>query len=71
VRQQVERLPRWIDIYSGVTRLYGFCALQKPADMEGLWFAIPGAQAPPPWVYIIVTDRQLKQTVTSNPVIIP
>lgn len=61
----------WVDIYTGTKRLNGFCALKSPEELNGLWFAVPGSQAPPPWVYFTLTDRQSNQIVTSNPVTIP
>ncbi len=61
----------WVDIYSGMTRLNGFCALANPTDMDGIWFVAPRAGPRPAWVYIVVTDRQTQQRVMSNPVTIP
>ena len=57
----------WIDIYdqSG-KRLYGFCALSKPADLNGIWFALEEAVVPPSYVYIEMTDRQTNTRYKSN-----
>ena len=39
----------WVDILDSRTnkRIYGFCALKKPADLTELWFAKKADQAPP------------------------
>lgn len=57
----------WVDFYdqSG-RRLNGFCALSKPADLNGIWFAIEVGTVPPSWVYIELTDRQTSTKYKSN-----
>lgn len=57
----------WVDFYdqSG-KRLNGFCALTKPADLNGIWFAIEEGTVPPSWVYIELTDRQTNTKYKSN-----
>ena len=57
----------WVDIYdqSG-KRLYGFCALGKPDDLSGIWFALEEGVVPPSWVYIEMTDRQTNTKYKSN-----
>ena len=57
----------WVDFYdqSG-KRLQGFCALSKPADLSGIWFAIEEGTIPPSWVYIELTDRQTNTKYKSN-----
>lgn len=57
----------WVDFYdqSG-KRLNGFCALGKPADLNGIWFAIEEGTVPPSWVYIELTDRQTNTKYKSN-----
>ena len=57
----------WIDFFdqSG-KRLYGFCALAKPADLNGIYFAIEDGVVPPSWVYIEMTDRQTNTKYKSN-----
>ena len=57
----------WIDFFdqSG-KRLYGFCALAKPADLNGIYFAIEDSVVPPSWVYIEMTDRQTNTRYKSN-----
>ena len=57
----------WVDFYdqSG-KRLNGFCALGKPADLDGIWFAIEEGEIPPSWVYIELNDRQTNTKYKSN-----
>jgi hypothetical protein len=57
----------WVDIYdqSG-KRLYGFCALGRPDDMNGLWFALETNVIPPSWIYIEMNDRQTNTKYKSN-----
>lgn len=57
----------WVDFYdqSG-KRLFGFCALSKPADLETIWFALEEDKIPPSWVYIELTDRLTNTKYKSN-----
>lgn len=57
----------WVDFYdqSG-KRLYGFCALSKPADLSKIWFALEEGVIPPSWIYIEMTDRQTNTKYKSN-----
>ena len=57
----------WIDFFdqSG-KRLYGFCALAKPADLGTIYFAFEDGTIPPSWVYIEMTDRQTNTKYKSN-----
>jgi hypothetical protein len=57
----------WVDFYdqSG-KRLYGFCALTKPADLNGIWFSLEEGVVPPSWVYIELHDRQTNTKYKSN-----
>jgi hypothetical protein len=57
----------WVDFYdqSG-KRLYGFCALGKPADLSGIWFALEESVIPPSWIYIEMNDRQTNTKYKSN-----
>jgi len=57
----------WVDFYdqSG-KRLYGFCALAKPADLNGIYFALEESVLPPSYVYIELTDRQTNTKYKSN-----
>lgn len=57
----------WIDFYdqSG-KRLNGFCALLKPSDLNGIWFALEEGVVPPSYVYIELNDRQTNTKYKSN-----
>ena len=57
----------WIDLYdqSG-KRLYGFCALAKPQDLNQIYFQIEDSTTPPSWIYIEMTDRQTNTKYKSN-----
>lgn len=57
----------WVDFFdqSG-KRLYGFCALGKPADLSGLWFALEAGILPPSYVYIEMNDRKTNTKYKSN-----
>jgi len=57
----------WVDIYdqSG-KRLYGFCALSKPQDLNQLYFMLEDSVVPPSWIYIELTDRQTNTKYKSN-----
>ncbi len=57
----------WVDFFdqSG-KRLYGFCALTKPGDLNQIWFSIEQGIVPPSWVYIEMTDRQTNTKYKSN-----
>ncbi len=63
----------WVDFHraSDNSYIYGFCALGQPSDLNGIWFAVPAGTAPPPNVYIIMTDRLTSTTYTSNVVAVP
>jgi hypothetical protein len=62
----------WVDIYDGDgKRLYGFCALGKPADLQELWFALRSDTAPPAFAYIELLDRLTGKRYRSNKVAIP
>ncbi|NTU81931.1 MAG: hypothetical protein HGA45_21560 [Chloroflexales bacterium] len=57
----------WVNIHASDGRyLYGFCALGAAANLRKLWFAVEAGQSPPPAVYIVLNDRRLKRTVSSN-----
>ena len=57
----------WVDFYdqSG-KRLQGFCALGKPGDLNGIWFALEDGVIPPSWVYIEMNDRKTNTKYKSN-----
>lgn len=57
----------WIDFYDQRgKRLYGFCSLQKPDDLNSIWFAFEADAIPPSWVYIEMTDRKTNTKYKSN-----
>jgi hypothetical protein len=57
----------WVDIYDQRgKRLYGFCALAKPADLGHIWFALEADAVPPSWVYVELTDRATNTKYKSN-----
>ena len=57
----------WVDFFdSRGKRLYGFCALGKPADLHNIWFALEDGVVPPSWVYIELNDRQTNTKYKSN-----
>ena len=57
----------WIDIFDQRGhRLYGFCALGRPSDLNQIWFALPEGQVPPSYVYIEINDRQTNIKYRSN-----
>jgi hypothetical protein len=57
----------WVDVFdqSG-KRLNGFCALGKPAALNGIWFALEEDVVPPSWVYVELNDRQTNTKYKSN-----
>lgn len=57
----------WVDFFdSRGKRLYGFCALGKPGDLNGIWFAMEDGVVPPSYVYIEMNDRQTNTKYKSN-----
>jgi hypothetical protein len=57
----------WVDFFDARgKRLYGFCALGKPADLGTIWFALESNVVPPSYVYIEMTDRQTSTKYKSN-----
>jgi hypothetical protein len=57
----------WVDFFDQRgKRLYGFCALASPADLNGIWFALESNVVPPNYVYIELTDRQTNTRYKSN-----
>ena len=57
----------WIDFFdqSG-KRLYGFCALAKPADLSDISFSLEEGTTPPSWIYIEMNDRKTNTKYKSN-----
>jgi hypothetical protein len=57
----------WVDFFDQAgKRLYGFCALGKPADLGGIWFATEEGVIPPSWIYTEINDRQTNTKYKSN-----
>lgn len=57
----------WVDFFDSTgKRLYGFCALSKPADLGKIWFALEEGVIPPSYVYIELNDRQANKKYKSN-----
>jgi hypothetical protein len=57
----------WVDIYDQAgKRLYGFCALTKPDDLNSIWFALEETAVPPSYVYVELTDRATNTKYKSN-----
>jgi len=57
----------WVDFFDQRgKRLYGFCALGAPAQLNSVWFALPVGEVPPSWVYIEINDRQTNTKYKSN-----
>lgn len=57
----------WVDFFeSRGRRLYGFCALGNPSNLDGIWFALPEGQIPPSYIYIEINDRQTNTKYRSN-----
>ncbi len=57
----------WVDFFdSRGKRLYGFCALGRPADLGSIWFALEDDVIPPSYVYIEMNDRQTNTKYKSN-----
>lgn len=57
----------WVDFFdSRGKRLYGFCALGKPDDLNGIWFSTAEGEVPPSYVYIELNDRQTNTKYKSN-----
>jgi hypothetical protein len=57
----------WVDFYDQRgKRLYGFCALGKAADLNGIWFALEEDVIPPSFVYIELNDRKTNTKYKSN-----
>ena len=57
----------WVDFFDQRgKRLNGFCALGKPDDLTGIWFAMESDIVPPSYVYIEMNDRQTATKFKSN-----
>ncbi len=59
----------WVDIYdTSGNRLYGFCALSSPSELQNLWFAVEKGETPPDGVYVVLRDRRCNEDYASNQV---
>lgn len=57
----------WVDFFAqGGKRLYGFCALNTPQNLDKIWFAVEEGQVPPSWIYIDIIDRKTGLKYRSN-----
>lgn len=58
----------WVDFFENRTnrRIYGFCALGNPSNLDGIWFAVPEGTVPPSYIYIELIDRQTNTRYRSN-----
>lgn len=57
----------WLDIFDQTgKRLYGFCAIGSPNDLNKIYFALEEGVIPPSWVYIEMNDRQTNTKYKSN-----
>lgn len=57
----------WVDLFdSRGKRLYGFCALGSPNDLNSIWFGLPESEIPPSYIYIEMNDRQENKKYKSN-----
>ena len=58
----------WIHRASDSSRMYGYCAFEKPSDLTQMGFAMLQGTPPPAGMYVTLTDRRTNQIVTSNTV---
>lgn len=57
----------WVDLFDQRgKRLYGFCALGNPDNLNGIWFGLEAGEVPPSWIYIEMNDRQTNTKYKSN-----
>lgn len=57
----------WVHFFDSTgKRLYGFCALGKPADLAKIWVSFEEGTIPPSYVYIELHDRQTNTKLKSN-----
>jgi hypothetical protein len=57
----------WVDFFAeDGKRLYGFCALGSPEDLNKIWFAAEVGAPPPEKVYIVMDDRLTGASYKSN-----
>jgi hypothetical protein len=58
----------WVDIFDALKkrRIYGFCALTSPEDLNGIWFSVEQRESPPRTVYVKLKDRRKGMTYISD-----
>jgi len=57
----------WVDFFdSSGKRLNGFCAIDKAAGLNNIWFSLDAGTIPPSWIYIVIHDRQTDTKYRSN-----
>jgi len=57
----------WVDVFDQRgKRLNEFCALGKPDNLTGIWFALEDGVVPPSYIYIELNDRQTNTRYKSN-----
>jgi len=57
----------WVDVFDQQGhRLNSFCAIGRPSDLHGMWFAIEADKVPPSWIYLEFNDRQTNTKYKSN-----
>ena len=56
----------WVDIYVDGQRVYGFCALGAPENLNGIWFATSTTGPALSRVYITLTDRRCNRVYQST-----
>lgn len=62
----------WIEIHDGDTdaRIYGYCAINSPSELDNMGISVPTDKTPPKSVYVKFHDRKEDKTYTSNIVLI-
>lgn len=60
----------WVDILDGLSgrRLYGYCALGSPANLQKLTVTVKAGTPPPQTLRLQLTDRQTNRKAVSNAV---
>lgn len=57
----------WVDLFDqNGKRLYGFCALGSPSNLNSIWFTLESDVIPPSYIYIEMNDRQTNTKYKSN-----
>jgi len=59
----------WVEIRDqNGGRIYGFCALNHPMNLTGLWFSVEEGEGPPESAYMVMMDRRCERSLRSNEV---